>query len=96
MTEIVALKLGRLKERLQQTHRVQLEVDDAVAQQILQRCAEVETGARNIDHILSRTLLPMISRALLDQMAGGAALHRMHLVLEGAELTLKLDDDVVG
>ena len=47
---------------------VDLEISEAVTQQIVARCSEVETGARNIDHILSRTLLPLLSRAMLAQM----------------------------
>ena len=44
-------------------------------------CTEVETGARNVDHILTRTLLPDISRDLLARMAGGQAVSRVHVTL---------------
>lgn len=56
--------------------------------QILERCAEVETGARNIDHILSRTLLPLISRALLDRMAQGPLPSQMTLALQDGDFAL--------
>ena len=39
---------------------------------IAKRCTEVDTGARNIDHILRATLLPQLSVAILEQMAEGA------------------------
>ena len=39
--------------------------------QIAQRCTEVETGARNIDHILNGTLLPLISTEILQRMGTG-------------------------
>jgi type VI secretion system protein VasG len=39
--------------------------------EIAQRCTEVESGARNIDNILTNTLLPDISRVLLEAMIGG-------------------------
>jgi type VI secretion system protein VasG len=35
------------------------------------RCTEVESGARNVDNILSNTLLPEISMMLLASMAEG-------------------------
>ena len=38
---------------------------------VVSRCTEVDTGARNIDHILSRTMLPEISTRALGQMAEG-------------------------
>ena len=36
------------------------------------RCTEVESGARNVDNILTNTLLPEISRLLLEAVAVGA------------------------
>jgi type VI secretion system protein VasG len=69
MREIVDLKLGQLVLRLRETHKIELQVAERVSQQIVERCAEVETGARNVDHILSRTLLPLLSRALLARMS---------------------------
>ncbi|MBK8480727.1 MAG: type VI secretion system ATPase TssH [Proteobacteria bacterium] len=93
MRAIVTLKLDQLRERLQQTHRLALQIDDTIAQQILERCAEVETGARNIDHILSRTLLPLISRALLDRMAQGPLPDSMTLTLQDGDFALSFSED---
>jgi type VI secretion system protein VasG len=36
---------------------------------IAERCTQVDTGARNIDYIIERTILPGISVALLEQLA---------------------------
>ena len=41
---------------------------DAAVNAIVERCSEVETGARNIDHILSGNLLPLMSREILSRM----------------------------
>ncbi len=38
------------------------------------RCTEVESGARNVDNILTNTLLPDISRRILASMAEGEKL----------------------
>jgi type VI secretion system protein VasG len=69
MKEIVGLKLNRLADRLQHNHKMDFKYDGAVVDQIAQRCTEVETGARNVDHIINRTLLPQISTELLEQMS---------------------------
>ena len=60
-------------EALAQPFRFDLDlvVAPAVITAIAGRCTEVETGARNIDHILAGTLLPQISTALLSRMAAG-------------------------
>jgi type VI secretion system protein VasG len=82
MHEIVDLKLGKLRERVEQTHAVNLAITDKVPTQIVARCAEVETGARNIDHIMEKTLLPLLSRALLGQMSSGQLPDQMTLDID--------------
>ena len=40
-------------------------------EEVARRCTEVESGARNVDNILTNTLLPEISRQLLARIAEG-------------------------
>ena len=68
---IVRLKLGKIMSRLQETHRIALEYDDALVNEVAARCTEVESGARNIDNILTNTLLPDLSKVLLQAMVEG-------------------------
>ena len=42
-----------------------------VIQEIAGRCKEVESGARNVDHILTGTLLPEMSGEFLSRMSTG-------------------------
>jgi type VI secretion system protein VasG len=69
MKMIVGLKLNKLGKRLFDSHRMKFEYTDAVVESIAERCTEVETGARNIDHIMHGTLLPEISKEILSRMA---------------------------
>jgi len=68
LKEIVVLKLKQVGERLINNQQIQFEYDEKVVDQIAQRCTEVESGARNVDHIINRTMLPQISTELLQQM----------------------------
>jgi type VI secretion system protein VasG len=70
MARIVRLKLGRVGSRLQQAHRIRLSYDQRLVDTIAARCTEIETGARNIDYIIERTLLPELSAALVQRLAG--------------------------
>jgi type VI secretion system protein VasG len=65
---IIRLKVGRVQDRLRQTHRVELALDEAVTDAIAERCTEVESGARNVDNILTNTMLPAVSRLLLRSL----------------------------
>ena len=68
MKEITALKLGRLGDRMAHSQKIKLDWKPEVIEQIARRCTEVETGARNVDHIVNRTLLPRISTRVLEMM----------------------------
>jgi type VI secretion system protein VasG len=71
LKEIARLKLGQVEKRLRDTHRMAMQVDPKVIDAIAERCTEVETGARNVDHIISGSLLPRISTEILQQMTIG-------------------------
>lgn len=69
MLVIVKLKLGRLAKRLNQAHQMKLHYADELVSSIADRCTDVDTGARNIDAIIDRTLLPQVSRELLMRLS---------------------------
>ncbi|MBV8453923.1 MAG: AAA family ATPase, partial [Deltaproteobacteria bacterium] len=79
MRGIIKLQLGRIQERLATNHGAALIYDDAVVTEIANRCQEVESGARNVDHILTRTLLPEMSGEFLARMAAGQQVARAHI-----------------
>ena len=79
---IIHLKLGKVQRRLGEAHGIELEVADPVVEAIAERCTEVESGARNIDNILTNTMLPDISRILLQSMAEEATPERVHVGLD--------------
>jgi type VI secretion system protein VasG len=79
LKEIVTLKLGRIAARLKESHKMAMETDPRVIDLIAERCTEVETGARNIDHILSGTILPRVSSELLKQMSLGPLPERLKI-----------------
>ncbi len=72
LKDIVVLKLQKLVRRLENTHKIALKYSQAVVDQIAARCTEVETGARNIDYIMSGTIMPRMSQEILTNMSTGA------------------------
>ena len=71
LRQIIRLKLGKIERRMLATHRIRLGWDPSLIDTIAGRCTEVESGARNVDNILSNTMLPELSREILGLMAGG-------------------------
>ena len=83
MKKIIELQLGRIQKRLMENHRAQFSYDPALVEEVARRCTEVESGARNVDHILTRTLLPEISKEFLARMAAGEPISRVNVSVDG-------------
>jgi len=66
---IVNLKLNRLAERFARNHHAQLTWDEDFARVITERCKEVDSGARNVDHILTHIVLPELAREVLERIS---------------------------
>ncbi len=79
LKQIILLKLGKIQRRIYETHKLSLTYDPNLVEEVARRCTEVESGARNVDNILTNTLLPDISRQLLTAMAEGAKPASIHV-----------------
>jgi type VI secretion system protein VasG len=91
LKQIIRLKLGKIQKRLLETHKVDLVYDDVLLNEIAGRCTEVESGARNVDNILSNTMLPELSRQILTQLAGGEKADRVTISVADGALTYTWD-----
>jgi len=91
LKQIIRLKLGKIQRRLMETHKVALVYDDVLLNEVAARCTEVESGARNVDNILSNTMLPELSRQILTQLAGGESSNRVTVSVADGALTYAWD-----
>src|SRR5687767_3566332 len=82
LRRIIILKLSKIQRRLEETHRMKLLADDTVIDAIAARCTEVESGARNVDNILTNTLLPAVSRLLLESLVAGEKPHALRVGID--------------
>ena len=85
---IIVLKLGKIQRRLMENHKIDFSYDPAVVDEVARRCTEVESGARNVDNILTNTMLPEMSRQLLSGMAEGKKMSSIRVAIgEGGAFT---------
>ncbi|MFQ5590625.1 MAG: type VI secretion system ATPase TssH [Phycisphaerae bacterium] len=68
LKSIARMKVGKVAKRLADAHGMTLTVEDAAYERIAEQCNQVDVGARQIDHVLDRAILPEMSRRLLEQM----------------------------
>ncbi len=86
--QIVGLQLGRIAARVGDSWRARFTYDPGLVEVIAQRCTESEAGARNIESILSHTLLADLSSEILARLASGSPIEAVHVgVGAGSEFT---------
>lgn len=76
---IAGHKLRGIARRLRAGHDAELEIGEGVMDTIKARCTEVESGGRMIDAILTNTLLPELSRQVLNRRLDGRSLGRVRV-----------------
>jgi type VI secretion system protein VasG len=91
LKQIIRLKLGKIQRRLAETHKIALVYDDALLNEVASRCTEVESGARNVDNILSNTMLPDLSRQILTRIAEGISASKVSISVKDGALTYSRD-----
>ena len=91
--EVARMRLDRVAGRLRAVHGVELEVSDAAVEQIVDRGTRSDTGARALDAVVQRTVLPEAARLLLAALAEGAPPAALRLdVGDDGELALSSAD----
>lgn len=68
---IVRIQLDRIKRRIAGNHKITFDYGDDVVEYIVSKCTDADSGGRMIDNILTNTMLPDMSIALLERQMGG-------------------------
>jgi type VI secretion system protein VasG len=82
--KIVELQLGRVRRRVQESYGAKFLWDGSLVETIAARCTETSSGARNVEKILSRTLLPELSAEVLSRLADGDAIDSISVGVDPA------------
>jgi type VI secretion system protein VasG len=91
LNDIVKLKLNKVGKRLASSQKLEFSYTDDVVETIASRCTDVESGARNIDHIVNKSLLPKISTEILEQIGDADEYSRLVLTIdEGGQFEVEL------
>ncbi|KPA14913.1 Type VI secretion system ATPase, ClpV1 family [Candidatus Magnetomorum sp. HK-1] len=96
MKKIVTLKLNQVAKRMKENKNIQLTYNQTVVDNIAARCSEVDSGARNIDHILTNTLLPEMSKIILSKMVDDIPVLSINLSVDQSGFVIKLNNQSEG
>jgi type VI secretion system protein VasG len=82
LKQIIELQLKKIADRLRTNHKANFTYSPNVVNTIAQRCKEVESGARNVDHILTGSLLPTVSREVLTRLGEGRPVKKVAIDID--------------
>ena len=80
--QIVGLQLNRIRRRVHESYRASFDWEPALIETIAARCTESSSGARNVENILSRTLLPELSAQVLARLAEGQGISAVRVGMD--------------
>ena len=80
--QIVVMQLEKIRKRVRDTYRATLDWDPKLVETIAARCTESSSGARNVENILTRTLLPDLSAEILARLADGETIRNVHVGID--------------
>jgi len=76
--QIVVMQLERIRARVRDSYRATFDWAPQLVETIAARCTESSSGARNVENILTRTLLPELSSEVLARMADNQPINSIH------------------
>jgi type VI secretion system protein VasG len=82
LREIIKLQLGRIGQRVFETYRSGFAYTPDVVDAIALRCTEAESGARNIENVLTHGILPEVSTRFLERLVSGDPVHDVRVSLD--------------
>ena len=82
MFGVVELQLEKIASRIAEQYNSAITFSEQVKKSIVQRCQEVDTGARNAIHIINRNLLPLISSQILANIGADQEISSISVELD--------------
>lgn len=83
LIKICELSMRRTEKRVREHYNAAFAYDPDVLVHIVARCQEVDTGARNIENILTRTMLPQLATECLAKMARSESISSVRVGVTG-------------
>ena len=79
LLKICKINMNRIEKRIKEHYGAEFSYAEDVMLHILARSQDVDTGARNIENILTRTMLPALASECLTKMANGEEISKIHI-----------------
>ena len=85
LRKIIGINLSKIEKRLMDHYKASLVYGDEVMTYLLEKCTDPDTGARNAENVINKSLLPVISNACLEALAKGVEVTEIRVELTGGD-----------
>ena len=90
LADITRLKLRSVAKRLKASHNAELVYGDDVLTHITDQCRDPDSGGRMIDNIITNSILPELSRKVLEKMVSGEEIKRVEVNLSNGSFDYQI------
>ncbi|TCM66568.1 type VI secretion system protein VasG [Acinetobacter calcoaceticus] len=91
LIQIIQHKLAKITTRLENQYATKVQYTDDLVELLLSRCTEVDSGARNIDHILNASVLPALATEILMALSEQRLPQLIRIDIENDQIVYHLD-----
>jgi type VI secretion system protein VasG len=90
LSKIIAINLNKIEKRLMDHYKAKMIYGAEVMSYLLEKCTDPDTGARNAENVINKSLLPVISNACLTALAKGEEISTIKVMLEDTGFKVEL------
>ncbi len=81
LSKIIAINLKKIKDRLLDRYDAKLNFGEDVMTFLLEKCTDPDTGARNAENVINKSILPVVSNACLKALVEDQVINELSLNL---------------
>ena len=97
LVKICEINMKKIEKRVREHYKAAFSYDEDVIVHIVARSQEVDTGARNIENILSRSILPELASECLARLADNEQITAIHIgVQDDGQFTYAVNSDATA
>lgn len=90
LQKIIEINLNKIKLRLKDKYKAGVIFSSDTMQYLLDRCTDPDTGARNAENVINKSILPAVSNACLQALVDGKEINELSVKLVGGEFEVEL------
>jgi type VI secretion system protein VasG len=87
LADITRLKIRSVAKRLKASHNAELVYGQDVLDHITEQCKDPDSGGRMIDNIITNSILPEMSRRVLEKMVSGEEFKVVNITLDSGNFS---------